>query len=178
MDKQNIEKLLRSSGGIIKLQGREYVTFRGLLFVAHEAGLESIDVKLASWDSESRNAIVKATVTGKRGTFSDIGDASPQNVNRMIANATLRMASTRAQARALRSYLGVGFTSLEELPGERQKVSKPEPFDYEAAARWAIDEGAFNSFDEALKRAKQILTDYPNEEKRRIWMDEVDGRIG
>ena len=27
MDKQNIEQLLRESGGIIRLQGREYVTF-------------------------------------------------------------------------------------------------------------------------------------------------------
>ena len=94
MDKQNIEQLLRESGGIIRLQGREYVTFRGLLFVAHEAGLESIDVKLVSWDPESRNAILMATVTGQRGTFTDIGDASPTNVNRMIANATIRMASS------------------------------------------------------------------------------------
>ena len=83
MDKQNIEQLLREreSGGIIRLQGREYVTFRGLLFVAHEAGLESIDVKLVSWDPESRNAILMATVTGQRGTFTDIGDASPTTVS-------------------------------------------------------------------------------------------------
>ena len=30
MDKQNIEQLLRESGGIIRLQGREYVTFSWL----------------------------------------------------------------------------------------------------------------------------------------------------
>jgi len=181
MDKQNIEQLLRESGGIIRLQGREYVTFRGLLFVAHEAGLESIDVKLVSWDPESRNAILMATVTGDRGTFTDIGDASPTNVNRMIANATIRMASTRAQARALRSYLGVGFTSLEELPGDRkedkpqqqQKVSRP--FNYSAAADWAVSQGAFSSFEEALQRARWLLTNELNsDEKRHIWCGEVE----
>jgi len=182
MDKQNIEQLLRESGGIIRLQGREYVTFRGLLFVAHEAGLESIDVKLVSWDPESRNAILMATVTGDRGTFTDIGDASPTNVNRMIANATIRMASTRAQARALRSYLGVGFTSLEELPGDRQTKPDPKPqqkasrpFNYSAAADWAVSQGAFSSFEEALQRARWLLTNELNsEEKRHIWCGEVE----
>ena len=181
MDKQNIEQLLRESGGIIRLQGREYVTFRGLLFVAHEAGLESIDVKLVSWDPESRNAILMATVTGKRGTFTDIGDASPTNVNRMIANATIRMASTRAQARALRSFLGVGFTSLEELPGDRQTKPEPKPqkvirpFNYSAAADWAVSQGAFSSFEEALQRARTILTnELDNDEKRQIWCGEVE----
>ena len=182
MDKQNIEQLLRESGGIIRLQGSEYVTFRGLLFTAHEAGLESIDVKLVSWDPESRNAILMATVTGQRGVFTDIGDASPTNVNRMIANATIRMASTRAQARALRSYLGVGFTSLEELPGDRQTKPEPKPqqrvsrpFNYSAAADWALTQGAFTSFEEALQRARAILTnELDNDEKRHIWRGEVE----
>jgi len=184
MDKQNIEQLLRDSGGIIRLQGREYVTFRGLLFVAHEAGLESIDVKLVSWDPESRNAILMATVTGQRGTFTDIGDASPTNVNRMIANATIRMASTRAQARALRSYLGVGFTSLEELPGDRQTKPEPKPqkvirpFNYSAAADWAVSQGAFSDFETALQRARTILTnDMDNDEKRHVWCGEVENIV-
>ena len=159
------------------------MTFRGLLFVAHEAGLESIDVKLVSWDPESRNAILMATVKGKRGTFTDIGDASPNNVNRMIANACIRMASTRAQARALRSYLGVGFTSLEELPGDRKEdkpAPKPKqrvsrPFNYSAAADWAVSQGAFSSFEEALQRARAILTNELNEnEKRELWCGEVE----
>ena len=181
MDKQNIEQLLRSSGGIIKLQGREYVTFRGLLFVAHEAGLESIDVKMASWDPQSKTCIMMATVKGKRGTYTDIGDASPNNVNRMVANATIRMASTRAQARALRSFLGVGFTSLEELPGDRQTKPEPKPqkvirpFNYSAAADWAVSQGAFSSFEEALQRARTILTnDLDSDEMRHIWRGEVE----
>ena len=185
MDKQNIEQLLRESGGIIRLQGREYVTFRGLLFTAHEAGLESIDVKLVSWDPESRNAILMATVTGDRGTFTDIGDASPNNVNRMIANATIRMASTRSQARALRSYLGGGFTSLEELPGDRQAKPEPKaqkkvsrPFNYRSAADWAGSQGAFSNFETALQRARTILTnDMDTDEKRHVWCGEVENIV-
>jgi len=175
------EKLLRRAGGIIKLQGREYVTYRGLLFVAHEAGLESVDVKLLEWDAESKMAIVAATVKGERGSFSDIGDASPSNVNRMIANATIRMASTRAQARALRSYLGVGFTSLEELPGDQK--SKPQPsikeeqFNYVAAAEWALTQGAFTSVEEALDAQREVFdSGMSNEEMRRAWRTEVKFR--
>ncbi len=115
---RSIEQLLRDNGGLITLQGREYVTYRGLLFVAHQSGLESIDVKLLDWNSETGCAIILAQVKGTRGSFTDIGDAFPGNVGRNIANHTIRMASTRAQARALRSYLGVGFCSLEELAGK------------------------------------------------------------
>jgi len=113
----NITMLLKRSGAIIQLQGRSYVTYKGLLWVAHRAGLESVDVELIEYDPESRRAIVKATVKGSRGTYSDIGDASPDNVGKLIAGATIRMASTRAQSRALRSMLGIGITSLSELPG-------------------------------------------------------------
>lgn len=176
---QSIEGLLRSSRAIISLQGREYVTFRGLLYVAHQAGLESIDVELVSWDPEERAAVVKATVKGERGSFADYGDANPSNVNRMIASACLRMASTRAQGRALRSYLGVGITSVEELPGG--PVASPEPaeeapapapdLDYEAAARWGVRVGAFENHKDALAEVKLVAGDKSKsmDERRALW---------
>ena len=195
---QNIEQLLRKSRAIISLQGREYVTFRGLLYVAHESGLESIDVELVSWDAETRSAICRATVKGARGTFSDIGDASPSNVNKMIANACLRMASTRAQGRALRSYLGVGITSLEELPGDAPKEppapatkastkktptkktstkKTEEPFDYRAAAAWAVKVGAFKTVEEAEKEARVTLGGgtLTNAQRRSMWRKRCEG---
>ena len=115
---QSIEAMLRQAKAVISLQGRQYVTYKGLLWVAHRHGLESINVELVSYDADARAAICRATVKGARGIYSDIGDASPANTNKMIANATIRMSSTRAQARALRAYLGVGITSFEELPGD------------------------------------------------------------
>ena len=176
---QNIEQLLRKSRAIISLQGREYVTFRGLLYVAHESGLESIDVELVSWDAETRSAICRATVKGARGTFSDIGDASPSNVNKMIANACLRMSSTRSQSRALRSYLGIGITSVEELPGDSPKEDPRDPrgFDFEAAAAWAVKVGAFETVEEAEKEARVTLGGgtLTNGQRRSMWRKRCEG---
>jgi hypothetical protein len=176
MKGQNIEQLLRQSGAIVRLQGREYLTYRGLLYVAHEQGLESIDVDLLSYDAESNFAIVKATVKGTRGTFTDIGDASPMSVNKMISSACVRMASTRAQGRALRQYLGVGITSVEELPGTRSaepvEPSTPPAFNFEKAVQWSLDIGAFTEFDDAMKAARGYLTDdLSDTEKRKLWRE-------
>jgi len=60
-------------------------------------------------------AIVRAVVRTQRGTFTGIGDASPGNVNRRIAAHVLRMAETRAKARALRDAVNIGVVALEEL---------------------------------------------------------------
>ena len=61
-------------------------------------------------------AICKAEVVSQTGQiFTDIGDASPTNCNSKVAKHLLRMASTRAIARALRSFTNIGMTALEEL---------------------------------------------------------------
>jgi hypothetical protein len=62
--------------------------------------------------------MVSAKVTGERGTFSDIADASPANVGDRTINATPRMASTRAINRCLRLFLGTGSTTFEEIGPE------------------------------------------------------------
>ena len=116
---------MRELGHIIRLQNREYTTHAGLLATAHENGLVGVDVVVLSDDPEARRGVCSATATGERGTFTDVGDADPSNVNKNIATAYLRMASTRASSRALRLYLGVGMTCYEELPGNDN--DKPEP---------------------------------------------------
>ncbi len=127
---------LRRIGVIIKLQGREYLTHDGLVRLAHEHGIESIETRIESWDPEARAAVVTATAHGARGTYSGIGDANPSNVGRAIASACLRMAETRAVSRALRLYTGLGMTCTSELPGnapqpaeapQRAEVPPPEP---------------------------------------------------
>jgi len=55
--------------------------------------------------------------------FSDIGDANPQNCNSKVARHLIRMASTRAKARAFRDMDNIGMTALEELGDLNEIIS-------------------------------------------------------
>lgn len=113
---------------LITRQGKQYVLYAGLLDEAHSRGLRGIDTELIQVpDDENGNvAIVKATAEMEDGShFSGIGDASPENVGRNIVPHIIRMAETRAKARALRDAVNVGATSLEELTD--QEVDAPPP---------------------------------------------------
>src|ERR687886_2011829 len=108
---------------MITRQGKQYVLFAGLLDEAHNRGLRGIDTELVQVPTPDNGnvAVVKATVEmegpdeGQGRTFSGIGDASPENVGRNIVPHIIRMAETRAKARALRDAVNVGATALEEL---------------------------------------------------------------
>lgn len=103
---------------MITLQGKQYVLLAGLLDEAHRQGLRSIDTELLQLpeDGNGQVAIAKARVEMEDGrTFAGIGDASPNNVSRQVAPHIIRMAETRAKARALRDAVNVGVTAFEEL---------------------------------------------------------------
>ena len=103
---------------ITKIEGKEFVKYPGLLDLAHQHGLSSIEVDIVQMPTaENGNfAVCKATVMSKIGeTYTDIGDANPGNCSSKVVKHLLRLASTRSIARALRSYTNVGMTALEEL---------------------------------------------------------------
>ena len=115
---------------MITRQGKQYVLFAGLLDEAHARGLKGIDTDLVQVPTgENGNvAVVKATVEMEDGrTFSGIGDASPDNVGRGIVPHIIRMAETRAKARALRDAINVGVASIEELGDDPEPSYAPEP---------------------------------------------------
>ncbi len=112
---------LKENGYIQNLKGKEYVLYAGLLDMAHRNGLESMTCEIVQLDREAKFCMVKATVTGVRGTFEAHGDADPSNTGKMVLSAYIRMAETRAYARCLRIFLGCGMTAREELPPQSKE---------------------------------------------------------
>lgn len=98
---------------------KDVITYQGLLSKAHDEGLKAIRTALLQTpsDDNSRTAIVKAEVETGKGTFEALGDASPESVTGFLLPHLIRMAETRAKARALRDAVNVGVISLEELDG-------------------------------------------------------------
>lgn len=115
---------------IINLQGRSYVTYEGLLDLAHQKNLKSLEVEIIQIPTEENNmtAICKAIATTDEERFQDIGDASPKSVNNALVPHLIRMASTRAKARVLRDLTNVGMTAIEELTIEDSNIGEEESF--------------------------------------------------
>jgi len=93
------------------------VTFKGLLSLAHDDGLRSVRTELVQFPTgdNGKTAVVRAQIKTSTGSFTGIGDASPSNVNRRIAPHIIRMAETRAVARAFRVAVNIGEVAMEEL---------------------------------------------------------------
>lgn len=103
---------------IKSLKGKDFVLYNGLLDMGHQIGIKSILVVPVQFPTKENGveAICKAEIIDVYGrSFTEIGDANPKNVNSHIAVHVLRMAATRAKARALRDMTNIGMTCLEEL---------------------------------------------------------------
>lgn len=113
---------------IKSLQGKDFVLMGGLLELAHQDGLNFTHTDILQFPSQDNGntTIVRAIVRTGKGEFSGIGDASPASVpNKSIAVHSIRMAETRAIARALRVATNVSMTAFEELGADSEPSSAP-----------------------------------------------------
>jgi hypothetical protein len=144
---------------VIERQGKSFVLYAGLLDEAHSQGLKGITTNLLQIPSDENGhvAICQASVETEKGFFTGIGDASPRNVTQMMTNCLIRMAETRAKARALRDAVNVGVTALEELGDEIDLAS-------EAAADQGEEDG--EPFPPTLAYRQKRLDTQPATEKQ------------
>lgn len=93
--------------------------YSDLLAAAHEAGIKSLTTEAVQLPSEvnGNTAVVKAVIETGRGSFCALGDASPENVEAEFLPHLIRVAETRAKARALRDALNIGVVAYEEISG-------------------------------------------------------------
>ena len=128
--------------------GRDFILSDGLLDGLHQlsGGYFDVDTKIEQLPTgeNGQTCVVSATVTvfhPEEGRVlrraSDIGDASPASVGRGILPHLIRMASTRAVSRALRTLLNVGAVAFEELgpagaaheePAQAHENARPASF--------------------------------------------------
>ncbi|PON16420.1 hypothetical protein C2W62_18565 [Candidatus Entotheonella serta] len=99
---------------IVDIRGKQFVTYAGLLALAQQQGLQSLDVRFIDVQAEIATGVATATFQDGR-SFTECGDATPANVSINIKPHFACMALTRAKARALRDALNIGMCSIEEL---------------------------------------------------------------
>lgn len=99
---------------IVKVQGKMFPVVGGRLRLAHEENKSlSIETEVISFDLEL--AVVQALVKTEKGQYNGLGNASVKR-DKVLANAILELAETRAIARALRfAGYGVEYTGFEEV---------------------------------------------------------------
>ncbi len=128
--------LLVSTGDLLLLDGRWYVTHSGLLRIALRHRCSGVTSALVErhCDPAAGRWVFKATVykTPRSRGFVGYGDADPSNVSFLVRGAEMRVAETRAVNRALRKAYGIGLCSVEELgsfsppmPASHPKQSAP-----------------------------------------------------
>jgi hypothetical protein len=124
---------------LITQQGKVYVLYAGLLDLAHQLSEGRLRIRTSLVQAPSAENGQTAVCAATAGMYdaagalvrecSGLGDASPQNVNRMMAVHLIRMAETRSKARALRDLTNVGEAideADEAVPGAGEP-GKPEP---------------------------------------------------
>ena len=122
------DELLSSSGDLVKIESRWYVSHTALLRLARRKHCIGIHVEAVDslCEPTASRFVFKAIVYPTKGSsgFAGYGDADPSNVSPLVRGAEMRVAETRAVNRALRKAYGIGLCSVEEL-GTRGRAEDP-----------------------------------------------------
>ncbi len=119
----------KDSKHIVKVSGQEFITYVGLQARLQDQGksIVGVDTEVVQvpHPDNGDTAVVtsKVTVIGRDAEgrefgpyeFRCIGDASPDSVGKAIKPHIIRMAETRAIARALRIITRSEYTALDEV---------------------------------------------------------------
>jgi len=135
----SINELIQA-GHVIQLGNNNYVKYSGLVAIAHMKGIKGIKTEILIQDVKAEDRIteeeseegpvktiiktikpcrvmIRATVYGHDGEeFTSIATATQYNLKKNMLPYLYEMAETRAKARALRDFVGIGLTAWEELP--------------------------------------------------------------
>jgi len=105
-----------ANSDIVNISGKNFMTYKGLLKLAH-AKDEDFSMELTeSWVSEDmKMAWCKVRLTAGKRIFDGFGSSTPENTKVMTASHPVEMCHTRAKGRALRDYLNIGEAMAEEL---------------------------------------------------------------
>jgi hypothetical protein len=99
---------------LVTIQGKQFVTFHGLLYLAHQQGLVSLSEEVTHITDSYVLAQARAEFHDGR-VFRGVGDSTPDNVGAKVKPHWRRLAGTRAMARCLRNALNINLVALEEL---------------------------------------------------------------
>ena len=111
VNKQKVDITEWAKKYVITIQRKKYVTYAGLLNLAHKVGMVDLRTELVFHDSEKKECIFKATVVLSFGnaansfktlSFIGYGHTDAQNLTGFTKKFYVVMAETRAKARALR----------------------------------------------------------------------------
>lgn len=99
---------------LVKVQGKIYPVVGGRLRLAHDEN-KNLSIETAVVQYKEESTVIQASIKTEKGTFTGLGNASVKR-DRVLSNAILELAETRAIARALRfAGYGVEYTGFEEV---------------------------------------------------------------
>lgn len=115
---------------VVSAQGRKFITFVGLQAKLKDDGMGIIGAKTElvqnGDEHESGRWIVQVELkfkhwkSGAEAVIQAIGDATVENVGKMVWPHAPRMAETRAWVRALRIATRSEYTAAEEIGGSEE----------------------------------------------------------